>query len=76
MYENGKGIMQDHKEAAKLYRLSAEQGNNVAQNYLGVLYVLGQGISQDYVLAHMWFSLSGSRGLKDGVENQKRIERS
>ena len=22
----------------------------------------------------MWFSLSGSRGLKDGVENQKRIE--
>jgi len=35
---------------------------------------LGHGVSQNYVLAHMWFSLSGSRGLKDGVENQKRIE--
>ena len=66
--------MQDYKEAEKYYRLAAEQGNNLAQNYLGVLYVLGQGVSKDYVLAYMWFSLSGSRGLKDGVKNQKRIE--
>ncbi|GIS84387.1 MAG: hypothetical protein CM1200mP16_06870 [Nitrospina sp.] len=75
MYESGKGIMQDHKKAGKLYRLAAEQGHNLAQNYLGVLYVSGQGVSQDYVLAYMWFSLSGSRGFKDGIKNQKKIEK-
>jgi len=57
-----------------LYRLSAEQGNKVAQNYLGVMYVLGHGVSENYVLAHMWFNFSASLGLKEGAENKKRIE--
>ena len=75
MYESGKGIMQDHKEAVRLYRQSAEQGNVLAQKYLGVMYVLGQGVPQDYVLAHMWFSLSGSNGYKDGVKNKNLVEK-
>ncbi len=33
----------------------------VAQNNLGIMYEIGQGIRQDYIQAHMWFSLAASR---------------
>ena len=62
MYENGKGVMQDYKEAVRLYRQSANQGNVLGQKYLGVMYVLGQGVSKNYKEAHMWFNLCGSQG--------------
>jgi TPR repeat protein len=41
MYQNGKGIIQNYKEAVRFYRQSAKQGNTLGQKYLGVMYVLG-----------------------------------
>ena len=38
MYENGEGVAQDYKEAAKWYRLAADQGNAQAQYGLGGAY--------------------------------------
>ncbi len=35
MYDNGQGVTQDYKEAAKWYRMAAEQGNSMAQNSIG-----------------------------------------
>ena len=35
----------------------------------------GQGIPQDYVLAHMWWSISGSNGYKDAVTNRNIVEK-
>ena len=52
----------DNKEAAKWYRLAAEQGNAEAQSNLGLMYENGQGVPQDYVLAHMWVNLAASQG--------------
>jgi hypothetical protein len=34
-YANGKGVMQDHVEAVKWYRLAADQGQAIAQFNLG-----------------------------------------
>ena len=65
---------QDYKEAAKLLRLSAERGNTLAQYTLGVMYTQGLGVPQDYVLAHMRFSLSGSNEHKDVVKNRNIVE--
>ena len=53
MYDNGQGVLQDYKTAAKWYILSAEQGNAEAQYNLGVMYALGQGVIEDKVYAHM-----------------------
>jgi len=44
----GLGVPQDNQEAAKWYRLSAEQGIPEAQYNLGVIYGLGQEVPQDY----------------------------
>ena len=62
IYDLGKGVPKNHKEAVKWYRLAAEQGLAEAQLNLGVNYGLGRGVPQDYVLAHMWHNLAGSNG--------------
>ena len=43
------------------YRLAAEQGNANAQLLLGTKYGQGQGVTQDYILAHMWTNLAAAR---------------
>ena len=57
MYQYGTGVVQDHEEAVRLYRLAAAQGHADAQNSLGAMYNNGQGVVQDYVRAQMWFLL-------------------
>eukprot|EP00729_Bicosta_minor_P021070 gene21070-biopygen17353 len=49
MYANGKGVEQDHVEAAKWYQESAEAGHIKAQNNLGLMYANGKGVKQDHV---------------------------
>ena len=66
---------QDYKTAYKLWLPLAEQGNASAQYNLGVMYDNGQGVPQDYVLAHMWWNLSGSNGFKDAVTNRNIVEK-
>ena len=39
------------------------------------MYDNGLGVPQDYVLAHMWWNLSGSNGHKDAVTNRNIIEK-
>ena len=60
MYEIGRGVVQDYKEAMKWSRLAAAQGDVDAQYMLGEMYDLGQGVVQNYVRAHMWYNLSAS----------------
>ena len=44
MYENGKGVIQDNKEALRLYKMSAKQGNFIKAQYnVGVMYHNGKG---------------------------------
>jgi uncharacterized protein len=57
-------VPQDYAEAAKWHRKAADQGNAHAQNHLGVMYVHGQGVPQNYVLAHMWANLATANGLQ------------
>jgi TPR repeat protein len=63
MNEDGRGgLAPDYVEAVKWYRKAAEQGNADAQATLGFRYERGQGVSLDYVLAHMWLSLAAAKG--------------
>ena len=53
----------------KWFRKAAEQGNTSAQSNLGIMHVLGIGVSKDYVKAHMWFSLAKSEGREGAVKS-------
>ncbi len=69
MYYNGWGVPQDYKEAAKWYRLGAEQGDADAQNNLGAMYDHGQGVPQDDKEAVRWYRLAAEQGCADAQLN-------
>ena len=75
MYYNGQGLPQDYDEAAKWYRLAAEQGNATAQSNLGSMYYSGEGVPQDYVQAYMWVSLAASRFPPSAKEDREQAAR-
>jgi TPR repeat protein len=58
MYDDGRGVAQDHVEAVKWHRLAAAQGNALGQSNLGRAYATGQGVTQDDVEAVKWFRLA------------------
>lgn len=48
----------DYEAAYREWLPLAERGVAAAQFNLGMLYAQGDGVPQDYVQAHMWFSLA------------------
>eukprot|EP00729_Bicosta_minor_P020177 gene20177-biopygen10446 len=62
MYYTGKGVKQDHVEAAKWFRKSAEAGYANAQYNLGNMYRNGKGVEQDHVEAVKWYRKSAEAG--------------
>ena len=60
MHSRGQGAPLDYGEAVKWSRLAAEQGVAEAQFLLGMMCQDGLGVSRDYVMAYMWYSLAAS----------------
>ena len=58
MLAYGQGTPPDSAEAAKWYRKAADQGYRQAQDRLGYLYAMGEGVPEDLVLAYMWTRLA------------------
>ena len=52
---------------------AAEQGEANARYNLGVMYGTGQGVSQDYVQAHMWFNLAASNAHDEAINDRERV---
>eukprot|EP00729_Bicosta_minor_P013106 gene13106-biopygen14215 len=68
-YRNGKGVEQDHVEAAKWYRKSAEAGDAMAQCNLGNMHRSGEGVEKDHVEAVKWFRQSAETGVVEAQYN-------
>lgn len=60
-YEQGRGVNQNDVEAARLYRLAADQGLARAQFILGLCYRSGRGVSEDPVEAVRLFRLAADQ---------------
>ena len=80
IYDTGKGVPKDHSEAARWYRMAAEQGNVAAQYDLGVMYSHGQGVPEDQNEAAHWFKIAVDQGhteakfeLSDMYENGRGV---
>ena len=63
IYKNGNGVAQDYAEAAKWYRLAAEQGHLKAANNLGSLYYAGDGVLQNYAEAAKLWHIAAKQGM-------------
>jgi TPR repeat protein len=61
-YNYGKGVPENHAEAAKWYRLAAEVGHVRAQFKLGNLYHYGEGVPLDDEVAAEWLELAAESG--------------
>lgn len=62
MFQMGKGVPINLKEAVRWYRMSAENGNAVAMANLGGMYENGLGVAQDYTAAMKWYRRSADLG--------------
>lgn len=61
MYVSGIGVPQNYAEALKILRKRSESEPsmfNLSHYDLGMMYKLGRGVPQDFVLAYMWFSIA------------------
>jgi TPR repeat protein len=61
-YDLGEGVPKDDVEAARWWRLAAEQGYADAQCSLGIAYDLGKGVPKDAVEAVKWWRLAAEQG--------------
>ena len=67
MYLDGEGVLQDYLEAMKWFKLActARDKNgkvffgNFCASQLGGMYLLGTGVKEDLIRAHMWLNISG-----------------
>ena len=51
------------------FRKAAEQEHAQAQVNLGIMYQLGQGVSQDYTKAAEWYRKAAEQGDTKGAQN-------
>ncbi len=68
-YWSGKGVEQDFKEAARLFRLAADQGNAEGQCSLAALYERGEGVEQDFKEAARLYDLAANQGHAQAQNN-------
>jgi len=61
-YEYGLGLQQDIKEAASLYRKSAESGHSIAQSIYGKCLMDGKGVPKDESQGFIWLEKSAEQG--------------
>ena len=62
-----------HSEALREWQTAANAGDAKAMLALGRLYVQGLGVPQNYVHAHLWFSLAASRFEAEAVKERDAL---
>ena len=65
MYNDGKGVVKDQKEAISTLTKSSEQGDPYAQYILGGCYMVGQGVDKNEREAVDLWTKSASQGNAD-----------
>jgi TPR repeat protein len=63
LYETGRGVAADLREALDWYRKAAEAGFAPAQFNLGRLYAAGTGVAKDYAEARKWLEQAERGGV-------------
>ncbi len=75
MYHNGEGVVKDAAEAAKWFRLAADQGEALAQVNLGIMYANGEGVPRDDVAAYAWLNIAAASGNEESARLREVLGR-
>ncbi len=62
MYDTGRGVPKDDRQAVFWYRKAAEQGHASAQFNLGTMYGNGRGVPKDEQQAAHWYRKAAEQG--------------
>ena len=62
LYQQGRGVPQDHRKAVTWFRKAANQGYAQARFNLAVMYEHGRGVPQDYQEAAKWYHEAADQG--------------
>tara|TARA_B110001450_G_scaffold116737_1_gene110367 strand:- start:118 stop:831 length:714 start_codon:yes stop_codon:yes gene_type:complete len=73
MHFEGLGVVKDHEEAIKWFKLAAEQDIVEAQIKLGNMYYSGIGVLQNYAEAIKWYRQSAQKGSAVGQHLVSRM---
>jgi TPR repeat protein len=73
MYHHGYGVAKDVTEAARLYRLAANQGHANGQYNLGHKYEYGKGVAKDLAEAVRLYRLAADPGIANAQASLKRL---
>ncbi len=63
-YFDGKEVPRDYAQAAKWYRMAADQGYALAQYTYGLMYEDGIGVRKNPEEAMRWFRMAAANGCK------------
>lgn len=69
MFELGQGVSQNYSEAARWYKLAAEQHYAMASNNLAMLYESGKGVAQNIQAAVELYREAAAQGLPSAQYN-------
>ncbi len=74
LYDFGIGVAEDNHEAAKWYRMAAEQGAESAQHNLGnILRGVGSDVQKDEAEAFKWYQLAAEQGNAGSQHNVAKM---
>ena len=74
-FEDGENAYKkgNYSKAMSIWLPLAEQGDAKAQNYIGVIYANGNGISQNLELATKWYQLAAAQGNVNAQSNMGNL---
>ena len=59
----------------RLYRLAAKQGDASAQNNLGIMYGIGEGVFRDLEKSYLWLILAAVNGAENASEARDLVKK-
>jgi TPR repeat protein len=74
MYQSGRGVARDFKNAMQYYRQAAEQDLSKALFRLGQMYYRGLGVPQDRSEAMKWYQKAAQHGHAKAQEQLRLMQ--
>ena len=68
LYRDGWGVKKDSEQAARWFNLAARQGDGSSAFYLSQMYLNGEGIEQDRVVANVWATVAFAKRIEGAGE--------
>ncbi len=68
LFDSGRGVKHNPREAEKWYKKAAEKGHPKAQYYLGKMYSTDtSGVKRDDAEANKWFGKAAEQGFQEAI---------